>query len=92
MVAAHAMPPPPTSRDVLTKYERAKVIGMRMEQLARGAPPFVPDVPETATVRDIAMMELRAGRLPFVLQRTLPGGHTETRCLRDLVDLHPAER
>jgi DNA-directed RNA polymerase subunit K len=69
----------------LTKYERTQVVGMRAEQLARGAQPFV-DVsvanntaPDggASVYYDIAERELEAHRLPFVVVRKLPDGKTE---------------
>ncbi len=66
----------------LTKYERTQVVGMRAEQLARGAQAFV-DVPEAkpgdaaVNVYDIAERELEARRLPFIVVRKLPDGKTE---------------
>ncbi len=66
----------------LTKYERTQVVGMRSEQLARGAQPFV-DVPLPSPGRpwidvcDIAQRELDAHLLPFIVVRHLPDGKTE---------------
>lgn len=68
----------------LTKYERTQVVGMRAEQLARGAQPFV-DVSGTAAATaggssvyyEIAERELEAHRLPFIVVRKLPDGKTE---------------
>ena len=64
------------ARPVLTKFERAKMIGLRMEQLSRGSRPMV-DVSDGDTVRDIAIRELSQKRLPFVLARSMPNGTTE---------------
>jgi DNA-directed RNA polymerase subunit K/omega len=62
-------------QDALTRYEKASVIGMRMEQLQRGANPMV-DVSGMESVREIALAELAQGRLPFVVTRRLPNGGT----------------
>ena len=70
------------SVDFLTKYERVQLIGARMEQLARGAPPCV-EAGER-NVREIAEKELRNGVLPLMLRRKLPNGVKEKRRLRDL--------
>lgn len=65
----------PPYQDALTRYEKASVIGMRMEQLQRGANPMV-DVSGMESVREIALAELAQGRLPFVVTRRLPNGGT----------------
>ncbi len=65
---------------VLTKYERTHVIGLRAEQLARGAQAFV-DVPgpvhnasANSVFLSIAERELEAGRMPLIVVRKLPDG------------------
>lgn len=60
----------------MNKYERTKVIGMRMEQIARGAPPMV-DVTPGMTVRQIVYKELEENKIPFILERSLPNGKKE---------------
>ena len=57
----------------LTSFEYARVIGERAEQIQRGAEPFVEVGSLTKTV-DIAKKELKEGKFPFVLRRTLPDG------------------
>lgn len=68
------------STPYMTRYERAKVLGVRAEQIARGAVPMiaVEDLPMDASAADIAEAELRCGRIPFVLARTMPDGRKET--------------
>lgn len=64
----------------LTKYERTKIIGIRAEQLARGAQPFVqPAVLEGARFNacELAERELLARALPFVVVRRMPDGRAE---------------
>lgn len=70
----------------MTKYEHAKIIGIRAEQLARGAQPFVTsDEGEHFDPIAIAVRELNAGVLPFVVVRKLPDGTEENRRLRDFI-------
>ena len=79
------------STPVLSKYERAAVLGHRIEQLARGSQAFVPipvlppGTPTHALPTLIAEEELRQGKIPFVLKRKLPDGTAEYWRLRDLV-------
>jgi DNA-directed RNA polymerase subunit K/omega len=56
-----------------TKYERTKMIGMRLEQLARGAAPLV-EVTPGMSIREVVMRELEEKKLPFKVVRTLPNG------------------
>lgn len=69
----------------MTKYEHAKVIGLRAEQIARGAQPFVTDEGERFDPIAIAVRELNAGVLPFIVVRKLPDGTEEHRRLRDFI-------
>lgn len=66
-----------------TKYEMTKMIGMRLEQIARGAPPLI-DVQPGMTVRDIVMREVEERKMPFKIRRTLPNGDKITMHARDL--------
>jgi DNA-directed RNA polymerase I, II, and III subunit RPABC2 len=69
-----------SSSPFLTSYERAKVIGLRAEQLTRGAPAFAPAFGGASTRYDacaVAAAELDAGRLPFVISRSMPDGSSE---------------
>ena len=70
---------------ILTKYERARVLGQRAKQINSGSRPFV-RVPEN--VIDgylIAEMELKEKRIPFIIRRPLPGIiGSEYWCLKDL--------
>jgi DNA-directed RNA polymerase subunit K/omega len=64
-----------TRHRIMSRYERATVIGERMEQLRRGAMPLVL-IPEgvITTVRKIALQELEERKLPFSIVRTRPDG------------------
>lgn len=72
------------TRNVLSRYERAKIIGLRMEQLAREAISLV-DTHDCKTVREIAMKELKEKRIPFMLARTLANGKKEYWKIEDLI-------
>ncbi len=69
---------------LLTKYERARIIGMRTVQLNNGADPLV-EVPDTLLDNTIiAEKELMAKKIPFILCRPLPNGSKEYWKLEDL--------
>lgn len=59
---------------VLTRFEKARIMGARALQLSQGAPPFI-SIPESArTSLDIAMEELEKKVIPIIIRRTLPNG------------------
>lgn len=59
---------------VLTRFEKARIMGARALQLSLGAPPFIP-IPKTArTSLDIAMEELNKKVIPITIKRVLPNG------------------
>lgn len=69
---------------ILTKYEKARIIGQRAKQINSGATPFirVPDNIIDGSI--IAEMELNQKRVPFIIRRPLPNGTCEYWNLRDL--------
>lgn len=75
-----------TTRNVLTRYEKAKIIGMRLEQVARGSKPYV-DVKalKLTNIRDIVIKELEDRKLPFMICRTLPNGQKEYYRIQDMI-------
>ena len=62
----------------MTKYEKTRLIGVRAEQIAQGALPLV-DVStiEEITPINIALAELVAGTIPYIIARTMPDGSQE---------------
>lgn len=74
--------------DTLTKYELAKVLGVRAEMLARGAPALVTMTDSMKrhgvySVALIARAEYEQGVLPFVVSRSGADGKvTELRLSR----------
>ncbi len=60
----------------LTKYEKARIVGKRAEQISKGAPPLV-EVGNLENPIDIAMKELRERKIPYIIRRPLPNGTFE---------------
>jgi len=58
---------------ILTKYERARILGTRALQLSNGAQPMV-KVDGITDVMDIAKKELMEYKLPFIIKRKFPDG------------------
>ncbi|KAL8606035.1 DNA-directed RNA polymerases I, II, and III subunit RPABC2 [Nucella lapillus] len=78
---------PPSKRittKYLTKYERARVLGTRALQIAMCAPVMVELEGETDPLH-IAMKELKANKIPFIVRRYLPDGSYEDWSLEELV-------
>jgi len=69
----------------LSIFEKTKILGMRTNQLAQGARPFI-TVPEYITdVKEIAILELEQRRLPIIIKRHMPDGSYEKFRLNDLM-------
>lgn len=73
------------TRNVLTRYEKTKIIGMRLEQIARGAKPYVNVPKEMTNIRDIVLMELEQKKIPFMIARNLPNGTKEYWRIDDMM-------
>ena len=57
---------------ILTRFEKARIMGARALQLSLGAPVFI-EIPKNATTSlEIAMEELKQRVIPIVIKRTLP--------------------
>jgi DNA-directed RNA polymerase I, II, and III subunit RPABC2 len=61
---------------ILSKYERARVVGERAIQISMGAPPLV-EVGNLENPVDIAEKELREKKIPYIIKRVLPNGLIE---------------
>jgi DNA-directed RNA polymerase subunit K/omega len=69
---------------ILSRYEKARILGERAKQLNSGAQPFI-EVDETMIDGYlIALKELESKKIPFIIQRPLPDGGSEYWSLRDL--------
>lgn len=71
----------------ITVFEKTKIIGLRANQLSKGAAPYVAVPKHMTDVRDIARYELEQKRLPFLIKRPLPNGTFEYWRLSDLIIL-----
>ena len=74
-----------TTYPFITKYERTRLLCIRTSQIEKGAHPYVP-VPEGVTASyEIAKLELKEKKLPYILKRPLPNGTYEFWRLEDLI-------
>ena len=69
---------------LLTKYEKTKILGMRVKQLNSGADPYITINEKIIDNYLIAQMELEQKKLPFIIQRPLPNNNFEYWKLQDL--------
>ena len=68
----------------LTKYEKARVLGVRCKQISNGADPFIEVPPNMINGMLIAEKELYEKVLPFIIRRPLPNGGSEYWHMSDL--------
>eukprot|EP01091_Cochliopodium_minus_P000806 TRINITY_DN10713_c0_g1_i1.p1 TRINITY_DN10713_c0_g1~~TRINITY_DN10713_c0_g1_i1.p1 ORF type:complete len:115 (-),score=32.32 TRINITY_DN10713_c0_g1_i1:29-373(-) len=73
------------TRPVLTKYEIARLIGARANQIALGAPPVV-DVENLTDPMDIAEKELSLFKIPIIVRRYLPDNSFEDWTMSDFAN------
>jgi len=70
---------------ILTKYEKARVLGLRISQLNKGAKPYIENKNHhIVDMHIIAETELKEKRLPFIIMRPFPNGKKEYWKLEDL--------
>jgi DNA-directed RNA polymerase I, II, and III subunit RPABC2 len=73
------------TKPFITKYERAKILGVRAEMIASGARPTITVPPGITIAYDIALLEYKAKKIPLLIRRHLPNGSIEDWRLEDLV-------
>jgi len=69
---------------ILTKYEKAKIVGLRVSQLNKGARPYIKLERSVIDNTLIAEKELREKKIPFIIMRPIPNGTAEYWNLADL--------
>ena len=69
---------------ILSKYEKTKILGLRVNQLNKGAEPFVSGYDTVIDNNVIANQELIEKKIPFIIKRPLPNGKSEYWFLKDL--------
>ena len=70
---------------ILTKYEKARILGLRALQISSGSPVLV-SVPDNMTdCLKIATLELEQRKIPMKLKRILPDGSFEYWCIEDMI-------
>lgn len=73
-----------TTIPILTKYEKARMLGLRAKQLNSNIKPMIPIPDYVIDSYRIAEMELEAKAIPFIIKRPLPDGRSEYWRAQDL--------
>ena len=61
---------------LLSRYEKARVLGLRISQLNKGAKPYIKvEKNHIIDMHIIAEQELKEKRLPFIIMRPIPNGN-----------------
>jgi DNA-directed RNA polymerase I, II, and III subunit RPABC2 len=71
---------------ILTKFEKAKIMGVRLQQLAYGAKPRV-DTLGLRSIQEIVEKELKERKILFIIRRNLPNGTYEDWKLEEFVSI-----
>ena len=74
------------SSNIMTIYEKTNLIGLRLEQLAMGAPSLL-DSDELQTcknIHEVAEKELERKKLPYMIRRNLGNNNTEVWKVNDM--------
>ena len=69
---------------IMTKYEKAKIIGIRAQQINSGSEPFIQIDNNMIDGLTIANEELIKKKIPFIIRRPLPNGSSEYWNINDL--------
>ena len=69
---------------IMTRYEKARILGERARQINSGASPMIDVEPTLIDGYLIALKELEQKRIPFIIQRPLPNGGSEYWRVNDL--------
>lgn len=75
------------SVNVLTKYEKTNIIGVRIEQLSMGSDTYISQdlAKELGCVKKIAHAEFSQKKLPYIICRNMPNNTKEYWKLEDLI-------
>lgn len=69
---------------ILTKYEKTRIIGIRLKQLNNGAEPYISVAEDIIDNNFIAEKELKLKKIPFIIQRPIANNTFEYWRIEDL--------
>ena len=73
------------SKPFLTKYEKAKLIGVRAQMISNGSRPMIVVPPHVTSTQEIAILELKEKKIPLLIRRYLPNKEYEDWRLEELI-------
>ncbi len=73
------------TKPFLTKYEKAKLLGVRAQMISNGAIPLVTVPKHVTSTLEIAELELKQKVLPLFIRRRLPNNETEDWRIKEMV-------
>jgi DNA-directed RNA polymerase I, II, and III subunit RPABC2 len=72
--------------NVLTKYEKARILSERAQQVEDGTPPYIVNFERFTSAYAIAVEELNQKKIPFIIRRSTPhSNHYEYWKLKDMI-------
>ncbi len=74
------------SSNIMTIYEKTNLIGLRLEQLAMGAPSLLDSdqLQECKDIHEVAEKELQQKKLPYMIKRNLGNNYKEVWKVEDM--------
>ena len=74
---------------IMTIYEKTSILGLRKQQLANGANSYLDSelLKDIKNIEDIALLELKHKKLPFLICRSFNNDYKEYWKLEDLIIL-----
>lgn len=69
---------------IMTKYEKARILGLRAKQINSGMSPMIEIQEDVIDGYLIAQLELQEKKIPFIIRRPLPNGTSEYWRISDL--------
>jgi len=73
---------------ILTKFERAKLLGIRAEMISAGNSPLVIVPKGVDNAYEIALLELTEKKIPLIIRRYMPDGSIEDWRVEELIIKH----
>jgi DNA-directed RNA polymerase I, II, and III subunit RPABC2 len=79
-----------TTMNIISLYEKTAIMGLRMQQIAKGASSTLPrDITSKMTsLQEIVDEEYRQKKIPFIICRKLPDNTCEFWKIEDLIDVN----
>lgn len=72
--------------NVLSKYEKTKILCERAQQIEDGSPPYIANFERFTTSYAIAVEEMNQKKIPFIVRRSMPhSNHYEYWKLKDMI-------